>query len=65
MNVQGWGFLVMSDVDEVLEIILGNLTDDSKQMHWTMRIIRMTANANIASALTRCQTLISALHFSL
>ena len=55
----------MSDVDEVLEIILGNLADDSKQMHWTMRIVRMTANANIASALTRCQTLISALHFSI
>lgn len=56
---------MMSDVDEVLEIILGNLADDSKQMHWTMRIVRMTANANIASALTRCQTLISALHFSI
>ena len=57
MNVQGWGFLVMSDVDEALKIILGNLADDSKPMHWTMRTVRMTTKANIASAPTRCQTL--------
>ena len=58
MNVQGWGFLVIRDVDEALEITLGNLAEDSKQVHWTMRIVRMTTKANIASALTRCQTLL-------